>query len=452
MRHIKIILMLLVFITAAAPFSGQDVASRASGLIPATAEELRGIPLASVPFAGDELPGNVDLSVNLPPPGQQGRQNSCVGWTLAYALKSYQERTESGASYYTTSGRLDPHKVFSPAFIYNQINNGRDGGCSFITGLNLLSSQGAATWADMPYNEGDFTTRPSATAAARARKYRIDYWRRVNVQDVREVKAQLNAGYPVISGVLSDDGFNNAGRGFVWRAQTGQRRGAHAILIVGYDDARHAFKLINSYGDQWGDQGYGWIDYQHFTRVTSEGYVAKDAVTPGQETVIERTPPVDRERIVPPNPPPADNYHVYGIIFTITNVQHNTTFAGRPDLGYFMRFDGRLAIPPGTGRQDQVVIHFYYDMGNGVKGAPVRSLSPQYADINGFAACGAAPYPIPPQGLSTTWAAWIPYGALDLPSGTPYQPYVSSLLAEPVLFIDNFGVRTGGVIPFTVTK
>ena len=205
----KLLVILILVLISLSLGRAQNRTFRATGLIPASEEQLRGIPLASVPFSGDTLPASADLSANMPPPGNQGHQNSCVGWTVAYALKSYHERVEDRIPFYDASGRLKPQRIFSPAFIYNQINNGRDGGCSFISALNVLSSQGAATWADMPYNERDYLSRPSPAVTSRAGNYRIDYWRRVNIRDIKEVKAQINAGYPVMAGVMTDEGFNN---------------------------------------------------------------------------------------------------------------------------------------------------------------------------------------------------------------------------------------------------
>ncbi|MCP4149888.1 MAG: C1 family peptidase [bacterium] len=438
----------------------QNNRQQATGLIPATQQQLIGVPLASVPFSGDRLPSFVDLSDNLPPPGNQGSQNSCVGWSVAYALKSYQEKVEDRISFLDNSGRIRTDRVFSPAFIYNQINNGRDGGASFISALNLLSSQGAATWADMPYNQDNYRIRPSQAAKTNARRYRINYWRRVNVRDVKEVKAQLNAGYPVLTGIRTDDGFNEAKQGFVWQRRIGQERGAHAILLVGYNENRRAFKLINSYGRNWGDNGYGWINFNHFIKVAFEGYVAKDAINPSSNTTT-RVEPNRRTSPVTPVPTPQPRRNTWNqTTLTITNVQHNTSYPNRPDLGYFMRLDGTVHIPPGTGRYNQVVVYFYYDAGNGTKSRQVASINRQYADINGFAACGTGQYPITARGVSTTWAAWIPYAAINVGVGrywqnygnSVYKPYTTKLLAEPILFIDNFGVKVGGLVPFTVTK
>ncbi|MEJ0106452.1 MAG: hypothetical protein WDO19_29625 [Bacteroidota bacterium] len=67
-----------------------------------------------------------------------------------------------------------------------------------ITGAGLLE--------DMPYSDKDYTSKPSKTASDNAAKYKIDFWRQVNVLDIKEVKAQVNAGFPVIIGTALDEG------------------------------------------------------------------------------------------------------------------------------------------------------------------------------------------------------------------------------------------------------
>ncbi|ASC69160.1 uncharacterized protein XM38_000860 [Halomicronema hongdechloris C2206] len=37
----------------------------------------------------------------------------------------------------------------------------------------------------------------------------------------------------------------------------------HAVMAVGYDDAREAFLIQNSWGTEWGNQGYGWLAYDY---------------------------------------------------------------------------------------------------------------------------------------------------------------------------------------------
>jgi hypothetical protein len=38
------------------------------------------------------------------------------------------------------------------------------------------------------------------------------------------------------------------------------------MCVVGYDDSRRAVRVINSWGREWADQGYGWISYDLFDK------------------------------------------------------------------------------------------------------------------------------------------------------------------------------------------
>jgi hypothetical protein len=60
---------------------------RGQGLILDTEEDLAGIP--RTPEYRAFLPERIDLSDRFPTPGDQGEQNSCVGWSVGYAARSY---------------------------------------------------------------------------------------------------------------------------------------------------------------------------------------------------------------------------------------------------------------------------------------------------------------------------------------------------------------------------
>lgn len=444
-----------------------------TGLKLATPEQLRGIPLAATPFSGAELPRAVDLSENFPPPGFQGAQNSCVGWTLAYALKSYHEHLEEKQPFGDGQGKIYAERVFSPAFIYNQVNGGRDGGCLFQDALRVISEQGAATWADMPYDDKEFRRQPGDDVKTKARKYRIDTWRLVNVKDVKELKAHLNAGYPVAFGAMVDESFAKAGAGFVWNKREGKELGGHAMLLVGYDDDKGAFKVLNSWGGQWCDNGYGWIGYEFFVQVVPEGYVCKDAVNgpppgpPGPPNPPDVPQPPDYpnppdfpDPPVPPGPPdvPQPPNVQRQATLSIDNVEHNVQVA--PGVNA-MRFTGRAHMPAGMGRAAQIVIHFIFDAGYGQRGPPVRGTQPQFADVFGFAACGTVVVQLPPgRDFDPQWEVILPYHALDIPAGQwfqgpfgpYYQPAATAMIAETTLFVDNFGVAYGPPVPFFVQR
>jgi Cysteine protease len=280
-----------------------------TGLTLLRPDELAKIPPAFTPFGGGDMPSHVDLSPMLPPPGNQGQQSSCVAWATAYALRTYQAHVRERAPLVHSDGSLDSLRVFSPAFVYNQINNGRDAGSAFPDALDLLKLKGAAPLGLMPYSQNDYTSMPNATATNAASRYRIAFWRQINVNDTIDIKSQLNAGYPVVIGATIDEGFDRGGKGFVWNHIEGKQLGGHAMVIVGYDDDRGAYRVQNSWGRDWGDRGYYWLDYAFFGRVVNEAYVAKDDLAPITPPSPSPTPtPVTPTPVVPRpvTPPTAD--------------------------------------------------------------------------------------------------------------------------------------------------
>ena len=47
----------------------------------------------------------------------------------------------------------------------------------------------------------------------------------------------------------------------------------HTMIAVGYDDARKAFRIQNSWGRAFGDGGYAWVSYDFWVRNTHVGFV-----------------------------------------------------------------------------------------------------------------------------------------------------------------------------------
>jgi hypothetical protein len=435
--------MLLAMVTTAQKFS--------TGLQPADPEELARMPKAAMPFSGKELPRSVDLSEKMPPPGQQGMQNSCVAWSIAYAVKSYQEKLEEGNPYFT-GGYLNYDAVFSPAYIYNQVNNGVDGGLLFKTALNLLLAEGAPKMSVMGYNEQDYLTRPTPFQKEQAKKYRIAEWDKVDVnttnlqERILNVKTMLNAGLPVMFGARVDQAFNQDGitgmKPYIWSVKKGPDVGNHAMVAVGYDDNLQAFKVLNSYGAEWGNNGYLWITYDLFVSTVNEAYIARDALNPQESP--DATP---RQEIVNV-PTPA---MMAG--FTLDDVQHNLQ---NPVWGPGMTFVGKVQIPPGMGTSAQIVVRFYYDNGFQGKGVPVGSLSVNFSYPDGTAVTSSGAFAVPYNGGFFQWQADMPYNVLNITRGYydylgQYIPWLTNLVAEPVLFVDNYPVLIGQPVAFWVS-
>ena len=255
----------------------EPVGEHALGLIPLDVEAYRNAQiLRADPIP---LPRSVDLSPDIPRPGSQGQQGSCVGWAVAYALKTYHERTERGWPL------NDYRHIMSPAYIYNQIKvPGPTGGAYLWEALDLLVNEGVSSWTLMPYNELDDNTLPSPAAIEEAANYRIAEWGTVqrgvtNDAFVQELKRHVAGGRPVLLSmrVYSDFDLLSSSNP-VYDSNRGPRRGYHAITMVGYDDRLSAFKIINSWGTDWGIGGYGWIAYEALEWAVRGAYVTRDIV------------------------------------------------------------------------------------------------------------------------------------------------------------------------------
>lgn len=202
-----------------------------------------------------QLPAVVDLSSNMPPVGDQGSQGSCVGWASAYALKTSQEYRE------TRWSLTSPDHLFSPSWVYNQINGGQDGGAYPSDALRLLVQKGADTLAAFPYRESQFTRTPDGDSMARASKYRASRWSSL-ANDPNKLKKLVAAGRALLIAIDVYPQFMNLTSAKpVYNNKTGRLLGGHALCLMGYDDNLKAFKIINSWGPKWGKGGYGYIAY-----------------------------------------------------------------------------------------------------------------------------------------------------------------------------------------------
>lgn len=88
------------------------------------------------------------------------------------------------------------------------------------------------------------------------------HWITQSGQDrVDAVRSAIASGYPVGVGMQVDAAFESHQGANIITSVAGPSFGGHAMPIVGYDDARGAVRLLNSWGLLWGDGGYAWLSY-----------------------------------------------------------------------------------------------------------------------------------------------------------------------------------------------
>jgi hypothetical protein len=234
------------------------------------------------------LPERVDLSPDFPPPGDQGKTQTCVGWATGYALRSYLERQRRQVDL------SDPGNRFSPYFVYTQIAPNCNSGARISDALAVQGQVGALPIRD--YGTANCNQPPGPGDKARATDYRIGGFRRVQPDKPDDIKGELARGRPVVFGMMVGQAFMSLRGTEIYDLPPKDAKGGHAMILVGYDDAKQAFKVMNSWGSKWGDRGYGWISYRAFGAGTHSAFTADGSPSPQ---------PVPVTQVQPPRPAPA---------------------------------------------------------------------------------------------------------------------------------------------------
>ena len=76
---------------------------------------------------------------------------------------------------------------------------------------------------------------------------------------VRELKTALIAYGPLVMPIFFDDCFRDYKSGVF--NERNMLPPNHAVLLVGWDDDKGAWLVKNSWGEQWGEKGFGWVKY-----------------------------------------------------------------------------------------------------------------------------------------------------------------------------------------------
>jgi Papain family cysteine protease len=215
----------------------------------------------------------IDLRPYCPRPQNQGVISSCSGWATGYGALSILQAIQKG-----WEGRTDTitRNAFSALFVYNQVKLGSCNlGAYLDAAATLLKSTGNIRSKDFDLFKNDCERQPSPEQLQQASNYRIkDFMTLFSPGEnagikIEKTKLSLSQKLPVVVGVTLRNSFSSLNKeNPTWYPEAGDTTffGAHAMVVVGYDDGREAFQVMNSWGTNWGDGGFGWIKYQDFGR------------------------------------------------------------------------------------------------------------------------------------------------------------------------------------------
>lgn len=236
-----------------------------------------------------QLPDAVDLSYWCSPVSDQGSLNSCTAHAGVALLE-----------YFARQYANDPESL-STAFLYkvtrNLANRGGDVGASPRETMRAMVSVGippARFWA---VDDANFDAEPPQSMYALAQNYQaLSYFRLdcpgdSNDSLLTRIKIVLAAGFPCMFGFILDRSIyeeSNVKRGLI--PFKGKKSGGlkqnflvpsnvsisgHAVVAVGYHNYKRvpwagrngasqgAILIRNSWGEDWGIGGYGWLPYDY---------------------------------------------------------------------------------------------------------------------------------------------------------------------------------------------
>ena len=255
-------------------------------------------PTGSLEFSGMKSEANLPASLDwrnkdgisfLGKVMNQGNCGSCVAFASVATL-------EGQVSVSTGMPGLKP--TFSPQMLFACGGGACERGWMPGSAANFLKSSGVADEACMPYTSGSTGVDASCSdrcADAGNRTFKIADVRKpsggiFSGGSIEAVKAALLKG-PLVTTLTVYEDFLTYSSG-VYLHTKGPALGGHAVSLVGYDDSKAAWLVRNSWGEEFGENGYVWVAYADKSGIGSQTWGFEIAPMNG---AIAVTSPADRQ-------------------------------------------------------------------------------------------------------------------------------------------------------------
>lgn len=219
------------------------------------------------------LPKSITLKNYAPEPGDQGPYSTCGAWASAYSARTISYLISNSLPF------IDKKNFsFSPSFVYNQLK--RDSSCksgiSLKEALDIIKTKGSIFLSDFDYSCDRIVSKDDLI---KAKKYDILEYREIFARNdklkILKTKKSISEFKPVIIAMACPNSFETVTE--IWEPIPEDYKithSGHALVVTGYDDEKYggSFEILNSWGKNWGEMGYCWINYKDFEHFVYNGY------------------------------------------------------------------------------------------------------------------------------------------------------------------------------------
>lgn len=210
------------------------------------------------------LPPLVDLRDKFPEAYNQSTLGSCTAQAIA-AMVKYEKNT--------LNDDMNPSRLF---IYYNERemegNIGIDCGAAIRDGIKTINKIGVCHEELWPYNIEKFALKPEQKCYEDAQQHKSVVYEALDGTNIQELKSCLAEGNTFVFGFQVYQYFESEQMAYtgILRLPTPWEKcyGGHAVLAVGYDDSKQAFIIRNSWGKEWGLNGYFYMPYDYIKKPT----------------------------------------------------------------------------------------------------------------------------------------------------------------------------------------
>ena len=232
------------------------------------------------------LPTSIDLRHKFPPCYDQEELGSCTANAVCAAFQ-YE----------------DPSFLGSRLFIYYNERNIEENVsgyaiCTLSYGIASLEKYGVCLENDWPYEISNYSQPPTPKCYTDATEHHV-----INAMNIlnnpTSMKQCLAEGFPFVVGIQIYESFESkkvANTGNVPMPNISMEKclGGHTVLVCGYDDSMQVWIIRNSWGTQWGDNGYFYLPYAYLLNpyLSSDLWYVSRVQKPESIATIKESEPI----------------------------------------------------------------------------------------------------------------------------------------------------------------